>query len=58
MNSKSVIEEILDRAAHQHISAQELDMLVAKTREISLAKEQELATLKTLLQELEAHQHH
>ncbi|WP_339670349.1 hypothetical protein [Dasania marina] len=58
MNRKTIIEDILDKAAHHHITTEELDILVAKTRAVSLDKEQELATLKNLLQELEAHQHH
>lgn len=48
------VEEILERAAHQHITAEELDILVAKTREISKVRERELARLRYLLTELEA----
>ena len=58
MDSKVSIEEILDKAAYQNITADELDILVAKTREISKAREKELETLKTLLQELESHLQH
>lgn len=58
MDRKISVDEILDRAAHQHITAEELDILVTKTREISLAREKELATLKSLLKELEAHLQH
>ena len=58
MDTKSSIEEILNRAAHQHITAEELDILVSKTREISRAREKELAHLRALLLELESHLHH
>lgn len=58
MNSKVTIDEILDRASYQHITADELDILVAKTREISQIRERELQTLKNLLHELESHLEH
>ncbi|WP_101760435.1 hypothetical protein [Oceanicoccus sp. KOV_DT_Chl] len=48
-------EEILARAATQHITAQELDLLVAKTRELSKVRERELKHLQQLLDQLEAH---
>ena len=55
MEPKTILEDILDRAAHQHITADELDILVTKTREISRIRERELATLRSLLEELESH---
>ncbi|MGK0440929.1 MAG: hypothetical protein ACJA0N_000724 [Pseudohongiellaceae bacterium] len=58
MDRKYSVDEILDKAAHQHITAEELDILVTKTREISQAREKELATIKSLLQELESHLQH
>ena len=48
------IGEILDRAAHQHISAHELDILVTTTRELSAIREFELKRLQQLLAELES----
>ena len=48
------IDDILDRAATQHITAQELDLLVTKTREISAIRERELKQLQALLGELES----
>ena len=48
------VEEILDRAATQHITADELDILVTKTRELSMARERELKHIKSLLTELES----
>lgn len=58
MKSGPTIEEILNRAAHQHITAEELDILVAKTRELSIVRERELARLHVLLEELEAKLQH
>ena len=58
MSSKATIDDILDRAAHQHITAEELDILLTKTREISLEKEIELENLHSLLHELESHLKH
>ena len=46
--------EILERAATQHITVEELDILVTKTREISAVRERELKHLQSLLQELES----
>ncbi len=51
-------EQILKRAATQHITAEELDILVTKTREISAARERELKHLQTLLAELESRLDH
>lgn len=48
------VEEILDRAAHQPISSQELNILVNKTRQLSAERERQLQHLKSLLSELEA----
>ena len=48
------VYDILERAATQHITAEELDILVTKTREISAAKERELKQLQALLNELES----
>lgn len=58
MKAGMTIDEILDRAAHQHITAEELDILVAKTREISAVRERELNNLKDLLTELESRLEH
>ena len=58
MDRKVSVEDILEKAEYQNITADELDILVAKTREISKAREKELETLKTLLQELESHLQH
>jgi hypothetical protein len=51
---KANVEDILDRAATQCITVNELDILVTKTRELSVVKEQELKHLKSLLYELES----
>ena len=48
------VNEILERAATQHITAEELDILVTKTREISAVRERELRHLQSLLAELES----
>ncbi len=53
--ARMTVEEILDRAATQHITADELDILVSKTRELSAIRERELKHLQELLSELEAH---
>ncbi len=54
MQSQKInVEEILARAATQHITADELDILVTKTRELSLVRERELKHLRSLLFELE-----
>ena len=58
MDRKNTVEDILEKAEHQNITANELDILVAKTREISKVREKELETLKNLLQELESHLEH
>lgn len=50
------VDDILDRAATQLISAAELDILVTKTRELRAARERELKSLQVLLAELEARQ--
>jgi hypothetical protein len=54
MPSQANIGEILDRAAHQQITARELDILVTKTRELSALREFELKRLQQLLIELES----
>ncbi len=54
--SSNRVKDILERAEKQHITAEELDVLVEKTRELSSAREQELKHLKALLQELESRQ--
>ena len=46
--------QILERAATQHITAEELDILVTKTREISAVREREIKHLQLLLAELES----
>lgn len=51
------IEDILERAATRHITAQELDILVTRTREISAVRERELKHLQELLSELESRLH-
>ena len=59
MQSEKInVEEILARAATQHITADELDLLVAKTRELSQIRERELKHLRSLLYELESHLYH
>lgn len=55
MNVNIAIEAILTRAAYQDISTEELNMLVAKTREIRQVRETELENLCSLLEELESH---
>ena len=55
-SSDNNVDEILDKAATQHITADELNILVSRTREISAARERELKHLKALLSELEARQ--
>lgn len=53
--SRSInVDEILERAATQHITAEELDILVAKTRELSVVRERELKRLQSLLTDLES----
>ncbi len=52
------VEEILARAATQHITADELDLLVTKTRELSQVRERELKHLQSLLFELESRLDH
>lgn len=54
--SSTQIDEILDRAATQSITAEELEILVNKTRELSIARERELKHLRELLAALEAKQ--
>jgi len=54
MSGQISIGEILDRAAHQQITIRELDILVYKTRELSIIRERELNRLHKLLAELEA----
>ncbi|MCP3909006.1 MAG: hypothetical protein GY712_13430 [Oceanicoccus sp.] len=59
MQSEKInVEEILARAATQHITADELDLLVTKTRELSQIRERELKHLRSLLYELESHLYH
>lgn len=59
MHSQKInVEEILARAATQHITADELDLLVAKTRELSQVRERELKHLQSLLFELESRLYH
>ena len=48
------VDEILERASTQHITSEELDILVTKTRELSAVRERELKHLQTLLSELES----
>lgn len=59
MHSQKInVEEILARATAQHITADELDLLVAKTRELSQVRERELKHLQSLLFELESRLYH
>ena len=53
-HNKINVEDILERAATQHITADELDILVTKTRELSVVRERELKHLQSLLYELES----
>jgi hypothetical protein len=50
------INDILNRAAIETISEQELNILVSHTRKLSLTKECELKKLQSLLQQLELQQ--
>ncbi len=52
--SKANVDEILDRAATQNITAKELEILVSKTRELSIVRERELKRLHALLSDLES----
>lgn len=55
-HSKANVEEILDKAATSGITAEELDILVHKTRELREKRERELLCIQELLNELEARQ--
>lgn len=46
--------EMLERAADQHITADELDIVVTKARELSSVRERELKHLQSLLFKLES----
>lgn len=48
------VEDILDRAATQSITERELEILVSKTRELSIVRARELKRLRTLLSDLES----
>ena len=54
--SNANVDEILDRAATQRITPEELDLLVTKTRELREKRERELRCIQALLEELEARQ--
>lgn len=45
---------MLERAADQHITADELDIVVTKARELSSVRERELKHLQSLLFKLES----
>lgn len=47
------IEEIEKQAASEHTTAEQLDILVSKTKELTTLREHELSRLKNLLQDLE-----
>lgn len=47
------VEEIEKQAQSPHINAQELDVLVSKTRELSQLKRRELDRVSKLLSDLE-----
>jgi len=48
------IEDIEREAENEHITANELDILVAKTRELTHLKEQEIERLQALNEQLQA----
>ena len=47
-------EDILHRAAGEHIAAEEMDILVSSTRDTSSARERDIDRLRTLLDQIEA----
>lgn len=47
------IEDLEKQAASKHITAEQLDILVSKTKEMSAIREHDLKRLKALLEELE-----
>lgn len=54
MNRRNITgDDILKRAASEHITADELDILVTRTREISAARSRQLKQLQSLLSNLE-----
>ena len=54
--SDASVDDILDKAATRGVTADELDILVTKTRELKARRQQELQSLQELLLELEAKQ--
>jgi len=51
------LDDILDRAEHQHITLHELDFLVLTLRQLSTKRRDELRRLQALLLELESRRH-
>ncbi len=56
--SSNQVDQIIDKAATRQITAEELDILVTKTRELRARRERELQGIQELLRELEARQQH
>lgn len=54
MNQLMSIEEIEREATNGHATADQLDLLVANTRELAYKREQELNKLEGILAKLEA----
>lgn len=53
MSQYSTYEEILDEAKSAHVTADVLDILVSRTKELTSEKQREIEKLESLLQSLE-----
>ncbi len=54
MSQYTTYEDILEAAQSEHVTAEVLDILVAKTKELTSEKKHELEKLEKLLETLEA----
>jgi len=53
MTNKLSYEDIKEQASHPHITAETLNILVSKTRELSVQQQHNVDRLEALLKELE-----
>lgn len=53
MSQYSTYEEILDESKSAHVTADVLDILVLRTKELTSEKQREIEKLESLLQSLE-----
>lgn len=54
MSQYTTYEDIIEEAKNPHVTADILDILVSRTKELSAEKEHELKKLENLLAELES----